>query len=91
MSTSNKVYVGNLSWRTTDDTLRAAFERSGAITDVAIMRDRDTNRSRGFGFVTFSDQAGAEKAIAQFNDVEFDGRVLQVNLAVQRSGHGGSN
>ncbi|KAF9162302.1 hypothetical protein DFQ26_003693 [Actinomortierella ambigua] len=94
MSTSSKLFVGNLSWHTTDDTLREAFEVYGHVTDVIVMRDRDTGRSRGFGFVTLDNQTDAEKAIDQLNGVELDGRAIKVNLAIQRSersgGYGGN-
>ncbi|KAG0251919.1 hypothetical protein DFQ27_008425 [Actinomortierella ambigua] len=96
MSTSSKLFVGNLSWHTTDDSLRDAFGAYGHVTDVIVMRDRDTGRSRGFGFVTLDNQTDAEKAIEQLNGVELDGRAIKVNLAIQRErsersgGYGGN-
>ncbi|KAE8164466.1 hypothetical protein BDV40DRAFT_114191 [Aspergillus tamarii] len=84
----SKVYVGNLSWGTTDDTLRAAFSEYGQITDSIVMRDRDTGRSRGFGFVTFSAEAEAEAAINALNEQELDGRRIKVNLANARPSGG---
>ncbi|KAF9007998.1 hypothetical protein BDQ17DRAFT_1237602, partial [Cyathus striatus] len=79
----------NLSWNTTDDTLRQAFSDFGSITDSIVMRDRDTGRSRGFGFVTFGNQTEAEAAIAGLNEQELDGRRIKVNLANARGGGGG--
>lgn len=88
--TSSKIYVGNLSWNTTDDTLRDAFQPFGLIQDSIVMRDRDTGRSRGFGFVTYQSPQEVENAIANMNDQELDGRRIKVNLAnVRGSGGGG--
>lgn len=86
-----KVYVGNLSWNTTDDSLRQAFSNGSAdsVVDCIVMRDRDTGRSRGFGFVTFSTPEQADAAIATFNENELDGRRIRVNLANARPSGGG--
>jgi RNA recognition motif-containing protein len=81
-----KIYVGNLSWNTTDDMLVDAFTQFGNILDAVVMRDRDTGRSRGFGFVTYAKSDEAHEAIRQMNDKELDGRKLKVNLANARSG-----
>jgi len=86
---SAKVYVGNLSWNTTDDTLRQAFSEFGQVLDSIVMRDRDTGRSRGFGFVTFSSGPEADGAINGLNEQELDGRRIKVNLANARGGGGG--
>lgn len=86
---SAKVYVGNLSWNTTDDTLRDAFSSFGQVTDSIVMRDRETNRSRGFGFVTYSSGEEANHAIASMNEQELDGRRIKVNMANARGGGGG--
>jgi len=86
---SAKVYVGNLSWNTTDDTLRDAFGNYGQVLDSIVMRDRDTGRSRGFGFVTFSSNQEAETAIQNLNEQDLDGRRIKVNLANARTGGGG--
>lgn len=86
---STKVYVGNLSWNTTDDNLRNAFSAYGQILDSIVMRDRDTGRSRGFGFVTFSTGQEAQNAIASLNEQELDGRRIKVNLANARGSGGG--
>jgi RNA recognition motif-containing protein len=77
---SKKIYVGNLSFRTSEDDLAELFQQVGAVEAVSIITDRDTGRSKGFGFVTMSDEE-AEKAIAQFNGAEFGGRALTVNEA----------
>lgn len=77
---SKKIYVGNLSFRTTEDELAALFEQVGAVESVSIITDRDTGRSKGFGFVSMNDE-DAEKAIAQFNGREVGGRALTVNEA----------
>ncbi|KAG2072274.1 RNA-binding domain-containing protein [Suillus decipiens] len=84
-----KVYVGNLSWNTTDDSLRQAFGDFGNVTDAIVMKDRETGRSRGFGFVTFSAGEEADAAISGMNEQELDGRRLRVNLANARPSGGG--
>ncbi|KAG1799855.1 uncharacterized protein HD556DRAFT_1345413 [Suillus plorans] len=84
-----KVYVGNLSWNTTDDSLRSAFGDFGNVTDAIVMKDRETGRSRGFGFVTFNGTEEAEAAIQGMNEQELDGRRLRVNLANARPSGGG--
>ena len=77
---SKKVYVGNLPFRTTEDELASLFGEVGAVESVSIIIDRETGRSKGFGFVSMSDE-DAEKAIAQFNGYQFSGRPLTVNEA----------
>jgi RNA recognition motif-containing protein len=78
---SKKLFVGGLSWNTTDDGLLAAFERFGAVTEAKVITDRDTGRSRGFAFVTFESNEDADKAIEEMNGTELDGRQLNVNEA----------
>ncbi|KAG0288549.1 hypothetical protein BGZ96_007709 [Linnemannia gamsii] len=85
---SAKVYVGNLSWNTDDNSLRQRFEEAGSILDTIVMRDRDTGRSRGFGFVTFADDNTANRAIELFNENELDGRRIRVTLANARPSGG---
>ena len=88
---NNKIYVGGLSWDTKENGLREAFEEFGDIEELNIITDRDTGRSRGFGFITFATQEGAEKALSM-NGQEVDGRTLRVNYAQERekrSGGGG--
>jgi cold-inducible RNA-binding protein len=77
---TKKIYVGNLSFRTTEEDLASLFQEVGAVETVSIITDRETGRSKGFGFVTMADE-DAEKAIAQFNGAEFGGRALTVNEA----------
>ena len=83
---SNRLYVGNLSFNSTDDTLRAAFSQSGEVTDVHIVTDRTTGRSRGFGFVTMGNAQDAAKAIETWHGASLDGRALRVNEAEERTG-----
>ncbi|CAE6405028.1 unnamed protein product [Rhizoctonia solani] len=83
------MHVGNLSWNTNDDTLRDAFSQFGQVLDSIVMRDRETGRSRGFGFVTFATEPEAQQAMSQMNEQELDGRRIKVNSANQRGGGGG--
>ena len=88
----NRIYVGNLSFNTSTQDLRAAFESCGNVTDAKVMTDRETGQSRGFGFVTFSSDTEAQAAIAQWNGQDLQGRSLRVNEAEdrpQRTGGGG--
>lgn len=86
---SKKLFVGSLSWDTDDHGLRTAFEQFGPVEDAKVINDRDTGRSRGFGFVTFSSEADAQKAMQEMNGAVLDGRTLNVNEAQERSGGGG--
>ena len=86
---SKKLFVGGISWNTTDDGLRSAFEQYGEVTDAKIITDRETGRSRGFGFVTFAEDGDAENAVESMNGSELDGRTLNVNEARERTGGGG--
>jgi hypothetical protein len=79
-----RVFVGGLSWDTTAEGLREAFGRFGAIVESMVITDRDTGRSRGFGFVSFENGREADDAIAQMNGRELDGRTLKVNRADPR-------
>lgn len=81
---SKTLYVGNLNFRTEEEGLRAAFSEYGAVTDARIVIDRDTGRSRGFGFVEMEDDSAAESAIESMNGSELDGRPLRVNEAQPR-------
>jgi len=85
---STKIFVGSLAWRTTTDTLRETFSRYGRVLDARIVNDRDTGRSRGFGFVTFSDPSEAESALSH-NSQEIDGRRVTVNTAKENAPRGG--
>ena len=84
-----RIYVGNLSFDTTADTVRELFEEQGEVTDVHMVMDRDTGRPRGFAFVTMGSEAAAQKAIAETNGRTLDGRPLRVNEAEERQRGGG--
>ena len=81
---SNKLYVGNLSFNTTENDLQDAFAAHGTVTEANLMMDRMTGRARGFGFVTMSTAEEAQKAIEAMNGKDVDGRALTVNLARPR-------
>ena len=80
----NKLFVGGLSWSTDDDGLRQAFERFGSLLDAKVITDRETGRSRGFGFVTFDDADDAKAAIAEMDGTSLQGRQIKVNLAEEK-------
>jgi cold-inducible RNA-binding protein len=86
---SKKLFVGSLSWDTNDAGLREAFAAHGEIEEAVVISDRDTGRSRGFGFVTFADDAAADKAVAAMNGTELDGRTIRVDVAQQKNRGGG--
>ncbi|HKZ54731.1 MAG TPA: RNA-binding protein [Anaerolineales bacterium] len=83
-----KLYVGNLSYTTTEDDLRTLFAQAGSIKSVALIKDRDTGRSKGFAFVEFETQAEAQKAISMLNGTQFQERALTVNMARPREERG---
>ena len=90
------IYVGNLSFQTTEQDLEAAFAAYGQVERAQLVKDRDTGKSRGFGFVEMADDAGAERAIEALNGAQLDGRSLTVNEARPREarpggGGGGGN
>ncbi|KAI0199178.1 hypothetical protein F4808DRAFT_462165 [Astrocystis sublimbata] len=76
-----KLFIGGLAWHTEETTLRQKFEEFGEIEEAVVVKDRDTGRSRGFGFVRYTSEADADKAIANMNGVEFDGRAIRVDKA----------
>jgi RNA recognition motif-containing protein len=80
-----KLYVGNLAYSATDDTLREVFGAFGQVSSATVITDRETGRSKGFGFVEFSSDDDARQAIDSLNGKEVDGRVLKVNEARPRS------
>src|SRR5215218_2128862 len=86
---STRLYVGNLNFRTTGDELREIFSQAGEVESATVVEDRDTGRSRGFGFVEMATAEGAAAAIEQFNGKEFGGRTLTVNEARPREDRGG--
>jgi RNA recognition motif-containing protein len=81
---NNKLYVGNLSFDTTENDLRDTFAAHGTITDACLIMDRMTNRPRGFGFVTMSTDEEAQKAVESLNGTDLGGRALTVNIAKPR-------
>ena len=88
-----KLYVGNLAYSTTEEELRELFAQAGTVASVAVIKDRDTGRSKGFAFVEMGSQAEAQKAITMFNSQKVGDRTLTVNMARPReersSGYGG--
>src|SRR5687767_5622534 len=85
---SNKLYVGNLSFRVTSEDLQEYFGAAGAVESANVVFDRETGRSRGFGFVEMASEDDANNAIAQFNGTEYDGRNIVVNEARPREDRG---
>jgi RNA recognition motif-containing protein len=81
---SNKLFVGNLSFNTTENDLQDAFAAHGTVTETNLMMDRMSGRPRGFGFITMSTAEEAQKAIAALNGAQLDGRALTVNVAKPR-------
>ncbi|HXC36661.1 MAG TPA: RNA-binding protein, partial [Candidatus Acidoferrales bacterium] len=81
---NNKLFVGNLSFNTTENDLQDAFAAHGTVTEANLVMDRTTNRPRGFAFVTMNTGEEAEKAIAAMNGAELDGRSITVNVAKPR-------
>lgn len=79
-----KLFVGNLSWNTTDSTLGAAFSEYGTVIDSRVVTDRFTGKSRGFGFIEYDAASSAEDALVNMNGVEVDGRSIRVDRANRR-------
>ncbi|HKR01989.1 MAG TPA: RNA-binding protein [Pyrinomonadaceae bacterium] len=86
---ATKLYVGNLSFKTTSDDLREHFSQAGTVESASVIEDRDTGRSRGFGFVEMATQEDAAAAIEQFNGKDLNGRNLTVNEAKPKTDRGG--
>ncbi|MEP6569645.1 MAG: RNA-binding protein [Acidobacteriota bacterium] len=84
-----KLYVGNLSFQTTSEDLQQLFSQAGTVESASVVEDRDTGRSRGFGFVEMATKEDGEKAIEQFNGTDLAGRNLTVNEARPREDRGG--
>jgi len=84
-----KLYVGNLSFQTSSEDLQQLFSQAGTVESASVVEDRDTGRSRGFGFVEMASKEEGEKAIEQFNGTDFAGRNLTVNEARPREDRGG--
>jgi cold-inducible RNA-binding protein len=91
---TNRLYVGNLSFNTDEQSLQSAFSKFGAVDEVKVVMDRETGRSRGFAFVSMADANSAQRAITEMDGQLVDGRALRVNQAEERQsggGGGGSN
>ena len=86
---SMKLYVGNLSFETSGENLRQHFEQAGTVETATVVEDRDTGRSRGFGFVEMATKEEGEAAIARFNGNDLNGRNLNVNVAKPRESRNG--
>jgi RNA recognition motif-containing protein len=86
---SKKLFVGSLSWNTTDEGLRRAFEKFGEVIEAKVIKDRETDRSRGFGFVSFANPKDAMDAMQGMDGQELDGRTIKVNEAQERERSGG--
>ena len=86
---SKKLFVGGLAWATSSEGLRAAFEKFGPITDAIVLTDRETGRSRGFGFVTFQEDSAADAAMSEMNGQQIDGRAIKVDSATSPAKGGG--
>ena len=84
-----KLFVGSLAWATDSSGLRAAFERFGDIEEAQVISDRETGRSRGFGFVTFTEEGPVQQAISEMNGTDLDGRPIVVNEAKEQAPRGG--
>ena len=85
----SKLYIGNLSYSTTEDDLRTLFSQAGTVTSVALIKDRDSGQSKGFAFVEMTNQSEAQKAISMFNGYSMGDRELRVSLARPREERGG--
>ncbi len=85
---AKRLYVGNLPYSTTDDDLRSLFSQAGTVEEATVMSERDTGRSRGFGFVEMATDADAENAVRMFDGYTMDGRQLRVNPAMEREERG---
>lgn len=83
-----KLFVGNLPWSTTSDSLKELFSKFGEVVEAVVITDKFTGRSKGFGFVTFADEKMAEKAVAEGANMELDGRKIVVNVAKPREDRG---
>ena len=79
-----RLFVGNLSWSVDGEALRDLFGQAGTVVDARVIKERDSGRSRGFGFVTFDTEEGAENAIREFHGQELNGRPLRIDRAIER-------
>ena len=88
---SMKLYVGNLAFQTSSEDLQQLFSQAGTVESASVIEDRDTGRSRGFGFVEMSTKEEGAAAVAKFNGTDMGGRTLKVNEAKPRENRGGGN
>jgi len=88
---AHKLFIGGLAFSTSDERLRELFAAAGGVDSAAVVMDRDTGRSRGFGFVEMATAEGAAEAVKQFNGQAVDGRTLKVELSTSTGGGGGRN
>lgn len=86
---TNKLFVGGLAWASDEDSLRQAFEQFGSVRETKVITDRETGRSKGFGFVTFDNEEDAQEALRQLDGSSLDGRNIRVNEANERPSRGG--
>jgi cold-inducible RNA-binding protein len=86
---NNRLYVGNLSFQTSEEEVVRAFSQVGEVTEATLVLDRETGRSRGFAFVVMASDADAQKAISELDGADLDGRPLRVNIAEERKPRGG--
>jgi hypothetical protein len=86
-----KLFVGGLAWHTDEGTLRQKFEEFGSVEEAVVVKDRDTGRSRGFGFVRYTQEDDAQQAMMTMNNVEFDGRTIRVDRASDNGPRGGAH
>ena len=84
-----KLFVGGLAWATRDEGLKEHFEQCGEVSEAKVILDRDSGRSRGFGFVTFAEEESADQAVSTLNGSELDGRTIRVDKATERPKRGG--
>jgi len=80
----NKIYIGNLEWSVTEEQIKEAFSGAGTVVEVVIIKDRDTGKSKGFGFVTFDTKEAVDKAVNKFNGVALNRRNILVKVARPR-------
>lgn len=86
-----KIFVGGLSWNTNEEGLVSHFSKFGELDEVKIITDRETGRSRGFGFITFGDDDAATQAVEEMDGIELDGRTIKVSPAQERQSRGGGD
>ena len=87
----SKLFIGNLDYTSTEKDLRDTFSRCGEVVDATVVQDRDTGRSRGFGFVEFASDSAAQRAISELDGTELNGRPINVSPARERTRGAGSN